>query len=170
MPQAVPYILIYHRVGTGILEWATKYSHTISLAQNDSTASDIALAEAELCDSSVTFNRWEGFNAAGVKQAEGNITGVVGQQAGDMMPIHYAMLLRLNAAAIVGRPSTRYIHGWVEGWQTDGTINAAGLTAVTAYQNALAAMIFLTDSDGSAISSITFRGFSRRKRMRRALV
>lgn len=165
------HLLIYHEsaLATG-LEWATKY-HTADTADPGARAAICAGAEAELVSDFVTFTRWESYSIAGIKVAEGVFSPlIIGDRAGDMQPIKYAMLIRLVSTINFKRPSSRYIHGWTEDLQTQGSLNATGAAAVAGYNTALAGTSWYVDSDGSTIAGHTFRGFTKRKRMRRKVI
>lgn len=168
--MAVSYYLIFHRCTFNPeLEWATKY-HWNAAGGDDAVAEAIAQAEANLTVVGVSFNRWEWYNAAGHKAAEGNIAGVNGIHNGDMMPIKYAVLLRLNVGTILGRPSQRYIHGYPESFSTNGIPTAGLLTSRNDYSIALLSIPpggDYVDSDSNVVEGHGFRTFTKRKRLRR---
>lgn len=168
--MAIPYYLLYHTCAVAQeLEWATKYY--IQGDNSDDVANTLANAERVFYHTSVTINRYEWFNQDGHKGAEGTFTGITGTQGGsDMMPIKYALLLRLQTGVVSGRPSTRYIHGWPESFQTNGVRTADFVDARQDYELALQGLPvpnMYVDSDGNPVNSHLLRGFSRRKRMRR---
>lgn len=166
--MAIPYMLLYHVTSYAPgLEWATKYHFDTPGEIDDSKAVQVAEAEAELCHTGITFNRWEGFDASGHKFTDGSLStvGLIGGT--DMMPIQYAILLRLSTGPLIERPSVRYIHGWSEGFQSNNSTTAAFTTALNAYQTAMAAVGGYVDSDGLAVNTHLFRKFTRRRRMRR---
>lgn len=166
--MATPYILIYQIKSGSSLEWASKY-HFLSTA-NITPAAAVACADAQraMQTSQIVYSRWEGFDTVGHKFTEGSLAGVPGTAAGEAMPIHYAILLRLVTATTVKRPSTRFIHGWTESYQNADVLSATWITALAAYNTAMAAVAGYRDSDGLSVTSHVFRRFSHRDRMRKA--
>jgi hypothetical protein len=166
MPEA---IILYHTYGG--LEWGTKYYCGALLTGPEASiwATELAEAEANLFVDDVVITRYEWISTLGVIIAGGTLAepGIAG---GDMQPIRYALFLRLVSTG-PGRPSSKYIHGWPEPFQTDNGITGTFTTALAAYVTGLtSASQQLVDSDGTNVTNVTFRGFSRRKRMRRAIV
>lgn len=165
-----PYMLLYHRSAFDpSLEWATKYHFQSIGDMNDSVADQVADAEGIMCHSSITFNRWEGYDSLGHMFTSGTVVAG-GAAGGEAMPIKYALLLRLQTAGSLGRPSVRWIHGWPEAWQSGGSLSLSGTTAIQDYNAAMVSVANYRDSSGLAVPSHLFRGFSRRKRMRRLIV
>lgn len=160
MPQSV---VLYHRYGS--LEWATRYYVSgFGGSTHSGRATALAGAEQPLVTPDISFSRWEILDAAGAKINEGSFTLIVGTAAGTVMPIHYALLVRLNSTG-PGRPSVKYLHGYSEDAVDNGLIDTATLTALNIYGADLVGE-GVVDSDGVAITGVSFRSFTRRKRMR----
>jgi len=159
-PRAIE---IYQSFGT--LEWCNKYfiKDGVSITPS-SLAAALVNAQKPLQCAPVSYTRYRYLDAAGSVVAEGTLTGV-GTATGDMMPIHYAILVRITGISNVKRPSVKYIHGFTESWNTNGVWQTAGNTALAAYATALNSNN-VCDSDNLLITDAVFRGFSRRKRMR----
>lgn len=150
----------------GALEWANKYY--IQAGNPDSAATiaaNIYTAQKVLQINTIVYSRYRYLESDGTLISEGSVTGS-GTAAGEMMPIHYALFIRLSGVTEIGRPSSKYIHGWSEGFQSGGVIVAAGTTAFNTYAAAILSY-GLANSNGAILGSLQLRGFSRRKRMRR---
>lgn len=162
MPIAV---VLYHSYLN--VEWGTKYYFEDgNFGTPVSLATALADAEGPLLSDSVLINRYEYFSPAGVKTAEGAMANT-GERTGEIMPINYAIFVRL-ASGGPKRPSTKYLHGYTEDLVTDGEPNLTLSNAISAYGADLAAAD-VTDSDGEFVTGAIFRGFSRRRRLRRPL-
>ena len=160
MPRSIE---VYQKFGT--LEWCNKY---FIAGSNVSTANTIAQAvrdmQKPLQTTGITYTRYRHLDSDGTLMSEGALTGT-GTVATEMMPIHYALLLRITVSTEVGRPSSKYIHGWPETFQADNSLSAAGITAISNAGLALAGA-GLANSQGAFAQNFIFRNFSRRKRMR----
>lgn len=158
-------IILYHLFSN--FEWGTRYWFADAETTPPGTlATALANAEAPLMSDVILITRFESYNTAGVKDLEGGLS-VAGTNTQDMLPITYAIFLRFVSSG-PKRPSTKYIHGWCENFQTDGDLNVTGSGAVNTYSAALVAAN-VTDSDGVPIDGVVFRRFSRRRRIRRLL-
>lgn len=148
----------------GGLEWGNRYYVTAVASDIPGQADTIAQAQRELQADNVQLTRWELLDSLGHKTTEGGFSDLHGVLDGDMMPIHYALLIRFNTTG-PKRPSYKYVHGYTEQLQTDGAPSSLLPTQLGLYSSGLEDAD-VGDSDGSVMTSITFRKFTRRKRMR----
>lgn len=160
MPRAIE---IYQQFAT--LEWCNKYYIPDVVAITASTlAQNLANAQKPLQSTAITYSRYRFMAADGSLVEEGSLTGT-GSGTGDMMPIHYAMLIRLQGGTEIGRPSVKYIHGWLESFQANNVPTATQNSVVAAFGTALNGLE-VANSNGIEVTSVQFRGYTRRKRMR----
>lgn len=153
---------LYHTKGQ--FEWATIYWLIEEPDNPAARAATLAAEEAELVHTTITFNRWE-LQHLGVKVDEGALSGIIGVDDGQVLPVNYCALVRQTSGG-PARPSVRYIHGITEGSMLDGSPSTGFLASLVGYGAALVSN-YVADSDGFAVSGVLFRRFSRRKRMRR---
>lgn len=160
MPESIE---VYQNFNT--LEWCNKYYIQAGNTNPSATiANTIRDFQKPLQTTNITYTRWRRLSGTGTLIAEGAMTGA-GTATGEMMPIHYAMLIRLIATTEVGRPSVKYIHGWSENWQSGNILTSGAITALTNMGVAVLAA-GLANSNGNVLENVVFRGFSRRRRIR----
>lgn len=160
MPRS---IVLYYELGQyqPSMRW---YLDGVSSPQQ-SEAESLATVLAAMISDQADFVAWEGFNAAGDKVSEG-VLSEPGTFGDEPLPPKYCALWRLISEVPVGRPSVKFVHFLSEGMMTDGVPTAGYLAALAASANDLVGL-GVTDSDGSNISDIAFRSFTRRKKVRR---
>jgi len=145
-------------------EWANSYYKADDWTFGE--VENLVDAEAPLMSGEVEYTRYEVINPGGVKIHDFAIGGT-GTDLAQILPIKYAALIRLNSDGIK-RPSTKYIHGITEAFTNNGLPDSSFLSKITTYGTALATMD-VQDSDEAPVTGATFRGFTRRKRLRTTL-
>lgn len=159
MPQS---IVIYTRFGA--YEPGNRYylaNPPAGAAQ--SIAAGLAGAQARIQTTNVSIVRYEVLDATGAKIGEGSLAQA-GLVLGEFSEFAYCAYIRFNSAG-PQRPSSKYVHGFPESAVANGIPTSTWLTSVAAYGSDLAGFD-VTDSDGEAITSVTFRRGSRRKNVR----
>lgn len=162
MPES---IVLYHAFNN--YEWGTRYYISPpGLEPIADIAEDLAQAESPLFSDNIAITRFEHLDNDG-SIIQGGPLAIQDANTNDMMPLNYAILIRLVSGG-PKRPSTKYIHGWCENFQTDGEANTALSTAITNYSTAIVAR-GVQDSDDFTVVAAQFRKFTRRRRIRRLL-
>lgn len=161
----MPYsIVLYTRYGA--YEPGSRYYLTASPVPNQSSiAENLADAQALIIPSTVTIVRWELLNTLDVKIDEGALN-TAGTLSGEFSEFKFAAFIRLNSAG-EKRPSTKYVHPLPESSLVNGVPTSAWLISVANYALGLLAAN-VADSEGNAITGVSFRRGTRRKNVRLA--
>lgn len=110
--------------------------------------------------------RWEARYIDGERIAHGAMSGSFGLAGGDIEPARYCILLSLESEADVNRPSLKYVHGFTEGFKTNGLPNSILSDAVNDAAVQLVT-IGVLDSDGEPLTGMSFRSFTSRRKVAR---
>lgn len=147
----------------------TWYCSTTDATSNLSdTLENIATGLQRLMSNTAECNRFEVFNADGIKINDGPLSGYTGLIATQVSDPKEFLLIRKNVSGEVEKPSVLYVPFVPIGFVVDGELTEDGETAFAlATASWLASTIW--NSDGLPVNSYTFRHKTRRKKVRRVL-